>query len=110
MKTTSTKFDLNQEYILCSAIWYETGLKPKDPRCLPRNKETGICVCGHRHHNCFGILYELQKGRANLSICTEGFLTSKGNFLDRNEALILAKKTGQIIETEAYILTSEDLW
>jgi hypothetical protein len=37
-------------------------------------------------------------------------LTSKGNFLDRNEALILAKKTGQIIETEAYILTSEDLW
>jgi hypothetical protein len=42
---------------------------------------------------------------------TQGFLTSKDNFLTRSEALELAIKTGQSTSRIiGSVLTSEDLW
>lgn len=102
--------DIKQERILCSAIYIDDGIVYNDSRVMPRNKKSGMVVCGHRHHNCYGILYQFLQGKVDISKSEEGFLTSKGNFLTRVEAKELAFKIGQITETIATTLTSEDLW
>ena len=65
--------------------------------------------CGWRHHNCIGILHMIPKYR-KYHTQIQGFVTSKGNFLDRDEAKELAFNCGQIYKTIAKTLTSEDLW
>jgi len=99
-----------KEYILCSAIYIDDGIKRKDTRCIPRNKEDGIVFCGWRHHNCFGVIYETISDKIDMSKAIQGFLTSKGNFLTREESKEMAYKIGQINKTISNTLTSEDLW
>jgi len=102
--------DPEQERILCSAIYIDDGIVYSDPRVLPSNKKSGMVVCGQRHHNCYGILYQFMQDKVNILKSEEGFLTSKGNFLTRSEAKELAFKIGQITKTSSTTLTSEDLW
>jgi len=105
--------DKNQEYLLCSAIYYDDGEVHEDTRGLPRNKTTGFYIAGWRHHNCYGMLFTtIPRDRIVLEYCEEGFLTSKGNFLDREESKKLALEIGQVTEESmiATVLTSEDLW
>lgn len=88
------------ERIICAAIWYNDGIKRSH---LPRNIDSGIVAAGWRHHNCFTILWTLYPDRDYISCdqkTIQGFLTSKGNFVDRKEAFIIAKEQGQIIEEE----------
>ena len=42
--------DNSKEYLLCAAVWYDTGVK-----CVhqPTNIDRGLVVCGMRHHNVF---------------------------------------------------------
>jgi hypothetical protein len=102
----------HDEYILCSAIYIDNGIVYEDSRVRPRNKTSGFYMAGWRHHNCLGMIYTFLNKEADDDLSEQGFLTSKGNFLTREEAKELAIKIGQVKEDDmaSIILTSEDLW
>ena len=101
------------ERVLCAAIWYKDGVERVH---LPRNITTGLVVSGWRHCNCFTQLAtiaeklapEAKQGKRLhvLQNCVQGFLTSKGNFINRQVALKMAIEQNQLIEeirgTELY--------
>ena len=111
-----------KEYIICAAIWVDDGVKRSNQ---PRNIESGIVVGGWRHHNCIIMLKEMfYNGWNHCETCNrqrietlnndvQGFLTSKGNFVDRVDGLRIAKENNQLLDpighggTELY---SEDLY
>lgn len=98
----------NKEYILCAAIHYDDG---KEYVHQPFNIDKGIVACGWRHHNCFTILFELEKSddkftKANV---IQGFLTSRGRFVTRKEGAKIAFSAGQI-KTKQNTMFSEDLY
>lgn len=96
------------EYVLCAAIHYEDG---KEYAHQPRNLVTGLAVSGWRHHNCFITLATCFPDRSYIGDdkLTQGFLTSKGNFLNREEAAALAFASGQTTEPLTRLF-SEDVW
>lgn len=83
------------EKILCSAIWYNDGEKHAHQ---PKNIETGIVVCGMRHHNCIALLREIvRKVDKNAETFLpyfkeniQGFLTTENRFVDRWQAMGIA--------------------
>lgn len=118
---------IQEEYILCAAIWYKDGVVYKEQ---PKNISTGIVVSGRRHNNCFTTLQQL-KTDFNPSLLDAkdfGFLTSFDRYVDREEGFIIAYKQKQIwhdliqheininfgdddnIIYDKNILTSEDLY
>jgi hypothetical protein len=105
------KLDLGQtqvqttETIVAAAMLYTRAHDPDDPRALP------VIVSSPppaRHHNLF-IAYS-RLGPPD----EQGFLTSAGRFVDREEGLKIALASGQpMIEHPGrtdYWLFSEDLW
>jgi len=99
-------------FIICAAIWYNDG---KERPNMPLNIKTGIVVGGWRHGNCISILYEIFperdyiKNNKDRKTTIQGFLTSNGMFVDRNESGQIAFNAGQINKiTEC--LFSEDLY
>ena len=130
-----------QEYILCAAIWYDNGLiyeRQKHIYGVP----TGFVLCGYRHPDIIDVLptnphfmekcfekkennpeqiqkYEELKYKYgwqedSLTRCNtvQGFLTSKGRFVNRKDAWEIALSSGQIGEDGGYNheLFSEDLY
>jgi hypothetical protein len=96
-----------KEYILCSAIYYNTQRKEV---FQPDNVEDGIVVCGYRHCSCIEIKNQM-KNFIYYGSPIQGFLTSENRFVDRKEALKIAKKSGQVGKTlNAKYLLSEDLY
>lgn len=98
-----------QEYILCAAIWFDDGEKHVHQ---PVNIETGLVVCGRRHHNCFATLAiisddKLQKLNLRKK-STQGFITNTDRFVDRIEAAKIAFNAAQSKLTDT--LFSEDLY
>jgi hypothetical protein len=98
------------ERILCSAIHY-----PEENTAVhkPRNITEGIVLCGFRHSDVIGQFSALTGRRTNIVPHTQGFLTSKNRFVNREEALEIAEKAGQIPETveiRGGRLYSEDLY
>lgn len=106
-----------EETIICSAIWYKE-LKLKKPQVLepfnyrPNNCDKGVVLCGWRHANC---LYQmvaitgLKNHQAGESV--QGFLTNKNRFVDRKEAMEIAKKQNQLINSNpGRVLFSEDIY
>lgn len=108
METFIKKLD-KPEHILCSAIWYDDGVKRDH---LPANVESGIVACGLRHCNCFTVLITLFPDRRYLKTSVQGFLTSKGRFVNRREAWKIALAAGQVEKEpwEGSQLFSENLW
>lgn len=100
---------MKQEYIICAAIWYDDKISRSN---LPLNINTGIVASGWRHHNCYTILWALYPQRDYLNNTTQGFLTSKGRFVDRSEAMIIALNAQQIEKSprSSDELYSEDLY
>lgn len=106
-----------KEYILCAANWYNDHLVHEHS---PFNIVEGFVVCGRRHHNCIDIFAMIAgfpyDDKANKLRKTEvqGFLTNTNRFVDRKEALIIARGAGQLIhqiELDSNVgLTSEDVW
>ena len=95
-----------QEYILCSAIHYDTGRKEIHQ---PDNIEYGIVVCGYRHSSCIELKSQMKIPYYSRPI--QGFLTSENRFVDRKEALKIAKKAGQVDKPlNSKYLISEDLY
>ena len=86
------------ETILCAAI------------CNPQEFDMAghqLIYCGHRHNN---ILWQSEK--VSRSPYHQGFLTSRGRFVDRTEAARIAIAAGQIKELQYHDehLFSEDLY
>lgn len=99
-------------YIICSAIWFKDGNQYSHQ---PRNIESGLVICGRRHHNCFLTAFELNGGKkieglseANAK-AVQGFLTSNDIFVDRKEAGRIAFDARQIPKLTD-CLFSEDLY
>ena len=82
--------DNKQEYILCAAI-----KRIERKKCNPYYDEMNdICdiEIGYRHHD---ILQRFQ-GEVSRKSKDQGFYTSKGRFVDREEAAYIALLAGQI--------------
>jgi hypothetical protein len=102
---------MDNEYIICAAIWFQDGNKHEHQ---PVNIETGFVVCGRRHHNCYIIVsiirnesYKVSEYGKNI----QGFLTNKNRFVDRKEAMTIALEANQVINPYAgYNLFSEDIY
>lgn len=95
------------EKIMCSAIWIDDG---KDHVHSPHNKPLGLTICGYRHCDCITIMRLIY--RENKFNQIQGFLTNKKRFVDRNEAMQIAKRCGQLINMNINHdeLYSEDVW
>lgn len=112
------------EHILCAAIYVDTG-KAEPPRRSHSYPETGLVFAAWRHGDCFTLMNawaerlsdeereEIESiQEAQLHGRNQGFLTSKGRYVDRKEAWRIAFAAGQVSprEGEGPILTSEDLY
>jgi hypothetical protein len=110
-----------EEKILCAAIWY------KDLRLqriiidniLPVNCDRGLVFCGFRHGHCMHTMTSITGLRSVSSVVgeyTQGFITNKNRFVNRQEAYTIAFNANQIIgpnkgyETNLVGLTSEDIY
>jgi hypothetical protein len=103
---------VSTSYIICAAIWFKDGNKYSHQ---PRNVDSGLVVCGRRHHNSFLTAFELNGGKkieglneANAK-AVQGFLTSNDIFVDRKEAGKIAFDSGQIPKLTNRLF-SEDLY
>lgn len=96
------------ERILCAAIYVDTG-EADPPRRSHSYPATGILFSGWRHGDCFTSLHawidgltEVQKARIEaiqehqLRGRRQGFITSLGRYVEREEAWHIAKAAGQL--------------
>jgi hypothetical protein len=101
------------EYIICAAVWYKKlPMKGETVDSLPKNCFQGIVFCGYRHSDCISTMTAVTGKRSVTHMVgdfTQGFLTSKNNFVTRKEASVLAFQAQQI-STQKSVLYSEDLW
>ena len=97
--------DNQAEYIICAAIYYPDGIVRAHQ---PKNIESGLVICGRRHHNIFVILKEAGLSKKGV-VPEQGFLTSKDRFVHRSLAAHYAFSSGQIKEPKN-ILFSEDIY
>jgi hypothetical protein len=106
------------ERILCAAIWVDTGLA-EPPRRSYTYPATGLLFCGWRHGDCFTALNAWADllpaeeracvGEEQIAGRHQGFLTSRGRFVDRQEAMEIARAAGQTMAM-GETLYSEDLY
>lgn len=105
--------DNSKEYILCAAI--KRKEKKQTPLGNPYHEGTNDILeieLGYRHHD----ILRRFSGEVQTSPDASGFYTSKGRFVDREEAMKIAYEAGQVTEEEAFfngdfsILFSEDLY
>ncbi len=82
-----------QEYIICSAIHYPNHTTQSVHK--PKNIQSGLVLCGRRHHNIIIIYHELT-GLKTGEGTIQGFLTSKDRFVTREEAVPIALAANQI--------------
>ena len=99
----------DKEYLLCAAIWF------KDPEVMyvhqPKNVDNGYVIAGHRHHNCFATRKNLTDKMLEGADHVQGFLTNTNRFVDRKEAMLIAKQSGQVPTNQSFEeLYSEDLY
>lgn len=96
------KRQIKMERILCAAI-----LRIEEHRC-PRiywNNDIYKCELGYRHAD---ILHRF-RGIVRTDPDAQGFFTSLGRFVDRDEAYEIARNAGQV-DFEKRQLFSEDLY
>jgi hypothetical protein len=105
----------DNEYLLCSAVWYDNFPLEKEEVLRirgfsPYNVDRGIVFSGWRHGNCIYQAVAISgKSSYELGEVEQGFLTSKNRFVDRVEAGQIAFDAGQTTELKKY-LYSEDVW
>lgn len=101
------------ERVLCAAIWVDDG------RTYPHQPvPTGVVLGGWRHHVILGQIvswYDSLEAAIERDRSREhqGFLTTKGRFIDREEAMAVALAQGQVQRGETHRddeLFSEDLY
>jgi hypothetical protein len=81
--------------------------------CAAVLTEDGIVVKGHRHCDCFMVMEHMGK-KPKYDIDYQGFITSKGRYVNREEGRKLQDKAGILsVDREGYrgdTLYSEDLY
>jgi len=101
------------EKVVCAAIHYQDGNKYEHQ---PKNIESGIVICGWRHFNCLATVYSLKPELKMDSTTIQGFITTKGRFVNRQEGRMVAYEAGQVgwigcyEDGEVRDLFSEDLY
>ena len=111
----------DQERILCAAIYVDTGKTESESQSYA-HPETGLMFCGWRHNDCFTPMHAWIRGlslgetKAIESIDqyalrgkNQGFLTSKGRFVNRRSAGLIAFDAGQTQSIKTSLM-SEDLY
>ena len=97
------------EYILCAAIKRRKPIKPKSYNYQTLDTQIPDDIysieIGRRHNDILA-----RFGKSHLDVTKQGFYTSYGRFVDRKEALQIAKDAGQVEETDFNQLYSEDLY
>jgi hypothetical protein len=105
-----------KEFIVCSAILYDDGNKYPQQAV---NIQTGLVICGLRHHNCItnaSIMLGEKYNKNLIGRDNQGFLTSFNRYVNRKEGFRIALKNKQIIHNlfdesnVDQILCSEDLY
>ena len=113
--------DNSKEYVLCAAIWYKDNTEA--PRgMIAQNIDSGVVIGQWRHGNCINVratnplwnakkLAErmggnpemLEKYEDTLQYFDEvdGFITSRGRFVDRWQGMEIAYLAGQVDENRA---------
>lgn len=116
--------DNSKEYIICAAIWYKDGTEA--PRgMIAQNIDTGVVIGQWRHGNCINIRatnpiwnkktlkerIDRENDVVPMIVSNEkpdieydyvdGFITSKGRFVDRWQAAKIALDCGQLPEEVA---------
>ena len=100
------------ETIICAANHYDDG---KEYTFNPKNITKGFVVCGHRHHNCIQMFAQIvgfpytEQGHQIHNTEIQGFLTNTNRFVNREEAMLIAKQAKQTTVTHNR-LYSEDLY
>lgn len=95
---------MREEYILCAAIYVDDG----EYHSGQEQNGTGRVYAGYRHHYIFSLISREDKLKYKPK---QGFLISKGRFIDRREAADIARKSGQAeLSYSSDILYSEDLY
>ena len=97
-----------KEYVLCAAIKRKTPINVKSKNYKTNTLEDDDIYSieiGRRHNDILA-----RFGKSQLEVIKQGFYTSYGRFVSREEALQIAKDAGQIKETNSNILFSEDLY
>ena len=97
-----------REYILCAAIKRLNPVKVKNYNYQTINQHLDDIYSieiGRRHNDIIA-----RFGKLHLDVTKQGFYTSWGRFVDRKEALQIAKDAGQVEETNFNQLYSEDLY
>jgi len=100
---------LEREHILCAAIWVDTG-KAEPPRRTYAYPTTGLLFCGFRHADCLVTVYAHDPHGEFTHQRVQGFMTSKGRFVDRVEGKTIALDARQVYEGTGPQLFSEDLY
>jgi hypothetical protein len=92
---------MSKEKIICAAI----------------KLETGEIFYGHRHNNCIEAInsqlsWDLSRSQIKKIEKEQGFVTSDGRFVDRQQAWKIAESAGQIIRQSGGkgTLYSEDIY
>ena len=107
---------MKKEWILCAANHYDDG-QVNIYTCV--NIKTGFVICGRRHHNCISTFAKMvgfpydKNGLALMRTEEQGFITNTNRWVNRLEALEIARLAGQITTGEGNPrigLFSEDLY
>lgn len=102
------KFAHKKEYILCAAIKRKSPINIASKNYKTNSLEDDDIYSieiGRRHNDILA-----RFGKTNPDVIKQGFYTSYGRFVSREEALQIAKDAGQIQETDSDQLFSEDLY
>ena len=100
--------DFKKEYVLCAAIKRKTPINVKSKNYKTNTLEDDDIYSieiGRRHNDILA-----RFGKDILYVIQQGFYTSFGRFVSREEALQIAKEAGQVGETDNNQLYSEDLY
>jgi hypothetical protein len=102
------------EKIYSAAIWYK---ELPTVKYMPTNIDIGVVVEGHRHADIIRTMVNLIGKRTctNGENCAgeseQGFVTNTNRFVNRVEAMKIAREANQIIEETTFPeLYSEDLY
>ncbi len=99
---------MTREYILCAAIKRKTPVNVVSKNYKTNTLEDDdiyYIEIGRRHNDILA-----RFGKSYLDVTKQGFYTSYGRFVSREEALQIAKDAGQIKEINSNRLFSEDLY
>lgn len=97
-ETNENNSEKDIEHIVCSAIKRKERRKTEREPYLPGQNDILDIECGLRHHEIFLRFEDELKREPN----AQGFLTSKGRFVDRIDAMKIAYESGQVPEDIAF--------